>query len=264
MHMYSRFTVLCQSLINSKATQLYINTFFLCSFPLQCITVYYCDIVRYITVPHLRTSFSSILNPIVFTCQRPPPSTPLSPLLLLNNSSRTNTDSQTVSASLRLCVSASLRLYVCESVFVLLSLFICWVVSHSLWSHELTHTRLPFPSLSPWVCSSSCPSSQWCHPTTLSSVTPFSSCPQSFLASGSFFNELVLCIRWPKYWSFSSCPSHEYSGLISFRIDWFDILAVQGLSRVFSSTIIQKHQFFSAQASLWFNFHIHTWLLEKP
>ena len=153
MHMYSRFTVLCQCLINSKATQLYINTFFLCSFPLQCITVYYCDIVRYITVPHLRTSFSSILNPIVFTCQRPPPSTPLSPLLLLNNSSRTTqTHRQSlrlyvsaslclcvsaslrlcVSASLRLCVSASLRLYVCESVFVLLSLFICWVVSHSL------------------------------------------------------------------------------------------------------------------------------------
>ena len=120
MHMYSRFTVLCQCLINSKATQLYINTFFLCSFPLQCITVYYCDIVRYITVPHLRTSFSSILNPIVSTCQRPPPSTPLSPLLLLNNSSRTT---QTHRQSLRLCVSASLRL--CVSTSVSLCLFCC-------------------------------------------------------------------------------------------------------------------------------------------
>ena len=130
MHMYSRFTVLCQCLINSKATQLYINTFFLCSFPLQCITVYYCDIVRYITVPHLRTSFSSILNPIVFTCQRPPPSTPLSPLLLLNNSSRTTqTHRQSlrlcVSASLRLCVSASLRLWVCVCSVVVVHLLGC-------------------------------------------------------------------------------------------------------------------------------------------
>ena len=75
-----------------------------------------------------------------------------------------------------------------------------------------------------------------------------------------FSNESVLCIRWPKYWSFSFSisPSNEYSGLISFRIDWFDFLAVQGLSRVFSNTTVQKHQFFSFQPSLWSNSHIHT------
>ena len=77
-----------------------------------------------------------------------------------------------------------------------------------------------------------------------------------------FSNESVLHIRWPKYWSFSFSisPSNEYSELISFRIDWFDLLAVQGLSRVFSNTTVQNHQFFSAQS----NSHIPTWLLEKP
>ena len=94
-----------------------------------------------------------------------------------------------------------------------------------------------------------------------SSVIPFSSCPQSFPASGSF--ESALHIRWPKYWSFSISPSNEYSGLISFRIDWFDLLAVQGISRVFSRTIIRKHKFFGAQHSLWSNSHICTWLLGK-
>ena len=82
---------------------------------------------------------------------------------------------------------------------------------------------------SPEVCSSSCPLSWWCHPAISSSVTPFSSCPQSFPASGSFPRESSFHIRWPKYWSFSFSisPSNEYSGLISFRIDWFD-LPVQG------------------------------------
>ena len=79
-----------------------------------------------------------------------------------------------------------------------------------------------------------------------------------------FSNELALRIRWPKYWSFSSSPSRELSRLISFRIDWFDLLAVQELSRVFSNIIVQKYQFFSAKPSLWSNSHIHPWLLEKP
>ena len=81
------------------------------------------------------------------------------------------------------------------------------------------------------------------------------------------FSESALHIRWPNYWSFnfSISPSNEYSGLISFRIDWFDYLAVQGsLKRVFFSTIIQKHQFFNTQPSLWYNSHTCTWLLEKP
>ena len=78
-----------------------------------------------------------------------------------------------------------------------------------------------------------------------------------------FSNELALRIKWPKYWSFSFSisPSNEYSGLFSFRIDWF---VSKGLSRVFSSTTVWKHQFIGTQPSLWVNSHIHTWLLEKP
>ena len=72
-----------------------------------------------------------------------------------------------------------------------------------------------------------------------------------------FCNELALCIRWPKYWSFSISPSNEYSGLISFRMDWISLQS-KGLSRVFSNPTVQKHQFFGAQLSLWSNSHIHT------
>ena len=81
-----------------------------------------------------------------------------------------------------------------------------------------------------------------------------------------FSNESVLLMRWPKYWSFSFSinPSNEYSGLISFRMDWLDPLQSKGLSRIFSNTTVQKHQFFSAQFSSQSNSHIHTWLLEKP
>ena len=81
-----------------------------------------------------------------------------------------------------------------------------------------------------------------------------------------FSNQSVLCIRWPKYWSFSFSisTSNEYLGLISFTIDWLEILAVKGLSRIFSNITVQKHQFFGTQASLRSNSHIHTSLLEKP
>ena len=85
--------------------------------------------------------------------------------------------------------------------------------------------------------------------------------PSIFPSIRVFPSESVLCIRWAKYWSFSFniSPSNEYSGLISLRIDWFSLLAVQGtLKRVFSSTTVQKHQFFGAQLSLWCNCHIHT------
>ena len=87
--------------------------------------------------------------------------------------------------------------------------------------------------------------------------------PHSIFPSIRVFS---LCIRWPKYWSFSFSisPSNEYSELVSFRIDWFYLLAVQGTLKVFSSTTVQKHQFFSAQPSLWSSSHIHKWLLEKP
>ena len=102
-------------------------------------------------------------------------------------------------------------------------------MSDSLRPHGLKHTKLPCPSTSPGVYSNSCPSSRWCHPTISSSAVPFSSWLQSFPASGSSY-EWALHIKWPKYWSFSFsiCPSNEYSGLISFRIDWFDLIAVQG------------------------------------
>ena len=74
-----------------------------------------------------------------------------------------------------------------------------------------------------------------------------------------YSNESAVGIRWPKYWNFSFCtsPSNEYSGLISFRSDWF-ILQSKGVSRVFSNTTVLKHQFFTAQPSLWYNSHIHT------
>ena len=84
--------------------------------------------------------------------------------------------------------------------------------------------------------------------------------PSIFPGIRVFSNESVLCTSWPKYWSFSFniSPSNEYSGLISFRIHWFDLLSLQGLSRVFSNTTIQEHQIFSTQLSLWSNSHIHT------
>ena len=99
------------------------------------------------------------------------------------------------------------------------------VVSNSLWPHGLQHTRLPYPSPTPRACSNS--SSLWSHPTILSSVVPFSSRLQSFPSIFRVFSsESDLCIRWPKYrsFSFSISPADEYSGLISFRMDWLDLL----------------------------------------
>ena len=128
--------------------------------------------------------------------------------------------------------------------------------------HVLQYASLPCPSLSPRVCSNSCPLSWWCYLTTSSSAAPFSSCPQSFSASGLpsfrvFSNELALQIRWPKYWSISfiNDPSNEYSGLISFRIDWFDLLAVQGTLKSLlqhhssKASILQHSTFFIVQLS---------------
>ena len=123
-----------------------------------------------------------------------------------------------------------LFIYISLSILVqmLLLLFSNSVISDSLRPHGLQHTRLPCPSPPPRACSNSCPLSWWCHPTIFSSVMPVSSCLQTFAASGSFLMS-PLCIRWPVYWSFnfSISPSNEYLGLISFRMDWFDLLAVQ-------------------------------------
>ena len=111
-------------------------------------------------------------------------------------------------------------------------------MSDSLWPHGLQHARPPCPSPTLGVYSNSCPLSPWCHPTISSSVVPFS-CLQSFPASGSFW------IRWPKYWSFSVSisPFKEYSGLISFRVDWLYLLAVQGTLKC----LLQHH---SSKASI--------------
>ena len=87
---------------------------------------------------------------------------------------------------------------------------------------------------------------------------PFLLLPSIFPSIRVFSNELALCIRWPKYWSFSISPSNEYSGLIFFRTGWLDLLAVQGLSRVFSNTTVQKYHFFGTQPSLWSSSHINT------
>ena len=99
-----------------------------------------------------------------------------------------------------------------------------------LWLHGLQHARLPCPSLSSRVCSNSRPLSQWCHPTISSSVAPFSLLPSIFPSIRGFSSESALPIRWPKYWSFHFIisPSNEYSGLISFRIHSFGLLAEQG------------------------------------
>ena len=139
------------------------------------------------------------------------------------------------------------------------------VMSDSLWPHELQYARPPCPSPTPEVHPNPYPLSRWCHPTISSSFIPFSSCLWSFPASGSFLMS-GLCIRWPKYWSFtfSIRLCNKYSGLISFRINWFDLFAVQGTLKC----LLQHH---SSKASiLWHSAffmvqpHILTWLLEKP
>ena len=139
------------------------------------------------------------------------------------------------------------------------------VVSNSLQPHGLQHTRLPCPLLTPGAYSNSCPSSQWCQPAISSSVNPFSSCLQAFPASGSFPMSQLFQSGGQ---SIGVSPS---ASVLPMNIqDWYSLgltgwisLQSKGLSRVFSNTTIQKHQFFSAQLS-WSNSHIHTWLLEKP
>ena len=122
------------------------------------------------------------------------------------------------------------------------------VVSDSLWPHGLQHTRLPCPYPSPGVCSNSCPLS---HDASnhLILCYPFLLLPSIFPSITIFSSESALCIRWPKYWSFSlsNSPSNRYSGLICFRIDCLISLSSKGLSRVFFSTTVQRHQFSGSQ-----------------
>ena len=152
-----------------------------------------------------------------------------------------------------------------NALFMLL-FFSLSVMSNFLWLHGLQHPRLPYPSLSPIVCSNSCPLSQWCHPTISFSVTPFSSCPQSFTSLESF----------PMSWLFAS-GGQSIGASASSSVppmntqDWLPLgwtgwisLQPKGLSRVFPSTMIQKHQFFGIWPSLSSSSHICIWLLEKP
>ena len=117
--------------------------------------------------------------------------------------------------------------------------FSCSVVSDSLQPHEPQHSRPPCPSPTPGVYSDSCLLSRWCHPTISSSIIPFLLLPSIFPNIRVFWNESALRIRWPKYWSFSFSisPSNEYSGLMSFRMDWLDLLAVQGTLK----SLLQHH-----------------------
>ena len=138
------------------------------------------------------------------------------------------------------------------------------VVSDSLRPHELQHTRPPCPSTTP-NHPNSCPSSWWCHPAISFSVVTFSSCPQSLPASGSFPSQLFT-------WGDQSIGISASASVLPMNTqDWSPLgwtgwtsLPSKGLSRVFSNTTVQKHQFFSTQLSLYSNSHIHTWWLEKP
>ena len=131
------------------------------------------------------------------------------------------------------------------------------VASNSLWPSGLQHARPPCPSPTPGACSNSCPLNRWCHPTISFSVVPFSSCFQSFPASGSF----------PMSQFFASSGQNIGVSASAFPMniqDWFPLgltgwisLQSRGLSRVFSNTTVQKHQFFSAPLSLWSISHIH-------
>ena len=140
------------------------------------------------------------------------------------------------------------------------------VVSDSLQLHESQHTRPPCPSPTPGLYPNSCLLSRWCHPAISSSVIPFSSCPQSLPASGSF--PMIQLFAWGGQSigvsaSASVFPMNTQDWSPLGWTGWISLLS-KGLSRVFSNTTVQKHQLFGAQLSSQSNTHIHTWLLEKP
>ena len=140
------------------------------------------------------------------------------------------------------------------------------IVSDSLQPHELHHTRPPCPSPAPRVYPNACPSSQWCHLAISSSVVPFPSCPQSLPASESF--PMSQLFAWGGQSarvsaSASVLPKKSQGWSPSVWTGWISLQSKE-LSRVFSNTTVQKHQFFGAQLSLQSNSHIHIWPLEKP
>ena len=131
------------------------------------------------------------------------------------------------------------------------------VMSDSLWPHESQHARPPCPSPTPGLYPNPCPSSQWCHSAISFSVIPFSSCPPIPPSIRVFSNESALRMRWPKDWSFSSSisPSYEHPGLISFRMDWLDLLAAYGTLKSLlqhhssKASILRHSPFFTVQLS---------------
>ena len=160
----------------------------------------------------------------------------------------------------------SIIMFLLVTMITIIVIVIVSVMSDSLWSHGLQHARLTCPSLSPGACANSRLLSQWCHPTISSSVIPFSSCLQSFPASGPFLlSQLVTS-------GGQSIKASASASVLPINIrDWFPLgltglisLQSKGLSRVFSNTTVLRHQFFSAQSFLLPSSHICTWLPEKP
>ena len=137
------------------------------------------------------------------------------------------------------------------------------VVSDCLWPNKPQQARPPCPSPTPGVYSNSCPLSQWCHPTISSSVIPFSSCPQSFPTSGSFQISQLFTSGGQNVgvFSFNISPSNEHLGLISFKMDWLDLLAVQGTLKSF----LQYHSSKALTCEMpgWVNYKIESRLLGK-
>ena len=158
------------------------------------------------------------------------------------------------------CLSVSF-VYVCLSY----TQFSRSVVSDSLWPHKSQHARPPCPSPTPGVHLNSRPSSQWCHPAISSSVVPFSSCSQSLPAS-EYFPMSQLFTWGGQRTGASALASFLPKNTQDWSLGWTGWISLQskGLSRVFSNTTVQKHQFFGAQLSSQSNSHIHTWLREKP
>ena len=136
-------------------------------------------------------------------------------------------------------------------------LYIRYIVADSLRPHGLQHASLPCPFLSPWACSSSYPLRGWCCPINLILCRLLLLLPSIFPSIRVFYSESALCNRWPKYWSFNFniSSSNEYSGLISFRVDWFGLLAVQGILKSLlqyhnlKASILRHSTFFIVQLS---------------
>ena len=139
-------------------------------------------------------------------------------------------------------------------------------MSDSLQPHEPQHARPPVPSPTPGVQPNPCPLSQWCHPTVSSSVVPFSSCPQSFPESGSFPISQFFTSGGQTIGVSASASVLPMNIQNWFPLGWTGLISLQskGLSRVFSNTTVQRHQYFSAQPSSQSNSHIHTWPQDKP